>query len=175
MVRHGALFLLFLLLAGCAAVPGTERQSGFAPVAGQNVLYVDPFLTIMTPAAIQEGIFDQFIDILNERGAASGYEFVILKQGVDGVDRNWLRQQQYVTGEIFGYIEDSGCCSTAIRIKSRVRLFQPEHEAAVLKIDYPREIIFDHDLLTIEIERRKLAEDIAVSLAATLLSSISPP
>jgi hypothetical protein len=129
----------------------------------------------MTPTAIQEGIFDQFIDILNERGAANGYEFVILKQGVDGVDRGWLRQQHYVTGEIFGYIEDSGCCSTAIRIKSRVRLFQPENEVAVLKIDYPREIIFDHDLSNIEIERRKLAEDIAASLAASLLSSISPP
>lgn len=174
MVGKTILALLFTLLCGCASPsPTLRKEASFAPRPEREVLFVAPFTTIMVPAEVEEGVFDLFVDALNSAAGEGVPEFVILKGGLDGVDPQWLGDQHYLTGEIFGYVEESGCCSTAIRLKSRVQLHQPGSDVPTLHLEYPREIFFDHDFSTVEVERRKLTEDIASTLARRLLDALA--
>lgn len=177
MVARTPLILLLLsLLWGCSApTPSLRKETGFSPRPEKAVLFVAPFTTVMVPPEVEEGVFDLFVDALNSAAGESSPEFVILKGGVAGVDPSWLGDQHYLTGEIFGYVEESGCCSTAIRLKSRIQLHQPGSDAPTLRLEYPREIFFDHDYSTVEAERRKLAEDIATTLARRFLDALAAP
>ena len=127
----------------------------------------------MVPQEIQEGVFDRFVDALNEQGATSGYEFVILKEDIDSIDPAKLAGRSYLTGEIYGYVEESGCCSTSMRLKSRARFFQPGQTEPTLELSYPKEVFFEHDYSTLLIERRKLTNDISAALADTVLRALS--
>lgn len=172
--KSNLLLLLFLFFWGCSPSSPSVRKTGeFSPKPEKEVLFVIPFTTVMVPAEVEEGIFDLFVDALNERSTETNYEFIILKGGADGVDSAWLADQHYLTGEIFGYVEDSGCCSTSIRIKSRVHLHQPGSDQPTLVLEYPREIFFDHDFSTIEAERSKLAGDVATTLAGRLIDVLT--
>jgi len=174
-LRLPLLLALLLLLAACGTSSKetqVRKAAGFVSPPTKKVLYVVPFLTVMVPPEVEEGIFDLFVDSLNAGGQSREYDFVILKEGLDRIDAEWLAQQDYLTGEIYGYVEDSGCCSTAIRVKSRLQLHQTGHEEPTLTIEYPREIFFEHDYSTLEQERRKLAEEIATTLATRLLAAI---
>lgn len=172
--RFALIALLLALLWGCAApTPAVRTEAGFTPRPEKAVLYVVPFTTVMVPPEVEEGVFDLFVDALNDAREDLGYEFVILKGGLAGVPAEWLASQHYLTGEVFGYIEESGCCSTAIRVKSRVQLHQPGTDAPTLRLDYPRELFFDHDYSTVEVERAKLAADLAATLSDQLLSALS--
>jgi len=172
LVRGSALLVPLLLLA-CTVAPRVQQATTFAVPAEHRTIYVVPFVTVMVPLEVEEGIFDRFVDALNA-GDSSGHEFVILKEEAAVGDSAWLAQQAYLTGEIFGYVEDRGCCSTVIRLKSRLELHQPGAEAPTLRIDYPREAFFDHDRSTVEEERRRLSDDIASTLARRLLDALRP-
>jgi len=171
--KHIKSLLILLLLAGCAAVPSVRKDASFTPPSPQETIYVVPFTTIMVPGAIEEGVFDLFVDTLIAGGKPLEYEFVILKEGVSSADPQWLSEHPYVTGEVFGYVEESGCCSTAIRLKSRLQFHQPGSVGPTLTLDYPRETFFEHDYSTVEAERKNLAEDVASTLATRLLSALS--
>jgi len=176
MVRRGILLLLLLLLFGCASPPLKEvREPGFSARPEKKTLYVMPFLSVMVPEDVEEGVFDQFVDALNESDARGDYEFVILKGGEESVDADWLSEQNYLTGEIFGYVEDSGCCTTLIRLKSRIRFYQSGHADPTLTLEYPREIFFEHDYSTLEAEKKKLVTDIVETLAERFLSAVTEP
>ncbi len=174
-LRLPLVLALLVLLAACGSGSKevqVRKAAGFVSPPEKKALYVVPFVTIMVPPEVEEGIFDRFVDALNAGGETRDYEFVILKEELERIDAEWLAQQDYITGEIYGYVEDSGCCSTAIRVKSRLQLRQSGQEAPTLTIEYPREIFFEHDYATLEQERRKLAEDIATTLATRLLAAI---
>lgn len=172
-LRPALLLTLLLLVAGCSATaPQVRREAGFAPPVEPKVLYVVPFVTVMVPPEVQEGVFDLFVDALNAEGRTRRHDFVILKEGAEGVDPGWLAGQNYITGEIFGYVEESGCCSTTIRVKSRLQLHQPGQAAPTLLLEYPQEVFFEHDYSSAEQERRKLAAQIATTLAARLLAAL---
>ncbi|OHB34025.1 MAG: hypothetical protein A2X84_12150 [Desulfuromonadaceae bacterium GWC2_58_13] len=136
-------------------------------------VYLAPFITVMVPGALAEKIFDTFVDQLNADGMNQQYEFVILKGGLDSVDPAWLADRNYVTGEIFGYVEESGCCSTDIRTKSRIVLYRKGSAIPALKYEYPVKIFFDHDYSTIEKERQNIAGNIAGELATKVRSALS--
>lgn len=172
MVGRLALILLLLLPAACGG-PTTAPRTGFAPPVQGRTIFVVPFSTVMVPPEVEETVFDLLVDALNEKGAPLGFAFVILKEGAEPVDPAWLREQHYVTGEILGYIEDSGCCSTSIRLKGRARLHQPGSDRPTLEVEVPREVFFEHDYSTVEAERRRLAEDVASTLAGRLASALS--
>lgn len=157
----GALASLLFLPGAWAA----ERT----PMAGTAV-YVIPFQSIMVPAAVEELVFDRIVDRLNEQGAPLGLRFVIVKDA-EGDPR--LQEQPRISGELFGYLEEAGCCYTEIRLRSRVRLHRPGGETPQV-IDYPREAFFQNDFSTIKAERLKLAEETAATLAARLLKALSP-
>ncbi|MDX9709167.1 MAG: hypothetical protein RBT64_06400 [Trichloromonas sp.] len=139
----------------------------------RDEVYLVPFTTVMVPDAVVETIFDRFVEAMNADGLAERYNFVILKGGLDSVDSDWRRDHDYVTGEVFGYVEESGCCSTDIRAKSRVFFHRAGSDAPVLRHEYPVKTFFDHDYSTIDKERRKLAERIADELAAKVRVALS--
>lgn len=167
------LLLLFCLplLGACArtAVPVTAAAP--ATDSPRNIFIV-PFETAMVPPEVEEELFDRLVDLLNEGGRGKGVEFLILKDGIAKVDPGWLKEQYYITGEILGYVEDSGCCSTALRLRGRARLHHPGGERPASQVDVPRETFFEHDYSTLEAERRKLTEGVASTLAERLLSSL---
>ena len=128
--------------------------------------------TVMVPTEVREGIFDRFVDDLNEEGSSMDYDFVILKQGLEGVDAAWLADKYYIAGDVFAYVEESGCCATTIRVQSRLQVYQPDSTEPVMVVNYPRETFFEHDYSTIAEERTKLAADIADNLAGQLLQAL---
>lgn len=150
-------------------------SSGRQPLADGaplETIYLVPFTTIMVPQPVAEAVFDQFVETLNENGGPAGYQFVILKDELEQVDPTWLRKATYVTGEIFGYVEESGCCSTDIRSKSRLALYRPGASEPKMRHEYPAKAFFDHDYSTIEAERKKLAERISLDLSRQLLKAL---
>lgn len=161
------------VMFGCVTSdPELHKSAEFSKPA-DRLLYVVPFLTIMVPAEVEAGVFDHFVDALNEQGAASGYEFVILKEDIETIDPEQLAGRTYLTGEIYGYVEESGCCSTSMRLKSRARLFQPGQTAPTLELSYPKEVFFEHDYSTLVVERRKLMDDISTALADSVLAALN--
>jgi hypothetical protein len=157
------------------AAVSRSLDSGRQPLADAGPLqtiYLVPFTTIMVPLPVAEAIFDRFVETLNQAGSAAGYEFVIFKDDLDRVDPAWLRKTTYVTGEIFGYVEESGCCSTDIRSKSRLALYRPGSSEPKLRHEYPAQTFFDHDYSTLGAERQKLAERISRNLSDQLLKAL---
>ncbi len=142
------------------------------PEPEPGVIYVVPFVSVMVPGEVDELIFDRFVDLLNERGESPGLKFVILKEGLRTVGFDWLSLRKYVTGEIYAYVEDSGCCNTDLRARARLTYFRPNQEDPEFRFEYPVEIFFDHDRSTIEVERVNLAENIAETLAAELFKAL---
>ncbi|TLM64973.1 MAG: hypothetical protein FDZ69_11275 [Deltaproteobacteria bacterium] len=134
-----------------------------------GVVYVVPFITLMVPADVRERIFDQFVDSLNQRGGERKLKFIILKQPFNKIDRAWLDQRKYVLGEIYGYVEDSGCCSTDLRARARLTFYRANLPDPALRYEYPVRMFFDHDQSTLGIERQKLSDRIANVLVEELL------
>lgn len=150
-------------------------SSGRQPLAdgaSRQTIYLVLFTTIMVPLPVAEAVFDQFVETLNQSGGLAGYEFVILKDELERIDPTWLRKATYVTGEIFGYVEESGCCSTDIRSKSRLALYRPGSSEPRMRHEYPAKAFFDHDYSTLDAERKKLAERISQDLSSQLLKAL---
>jgi hypothetical protein len=139
------------------------------PEPDPGVVYVVPFVAVMVPTEVNARVFDQFVDTLNREGETLGLQFVILKEGLERVSPQWLSARKYVTGEIYAYVEDSGCCSTDLRTKARLTYRRPNQEAPTFGFEYPVKRFFDHDLSSLDVERVKLADDIAVTLSNELL------
>ena len=142
------------------------------PEPEPGVVYVVPFDSVMVPDEVDARVFDQFIDTLNRKSEALNLQFVILKEGLQRVSPQWLSIRKYVTGEIYAYVEDSGCCSTDLRTKARLSYYLPHQDAPAFGFEYPVKSFFDHDRSTIGIERAKLSDDIAVALASELLKAL---
>ena len=164
-----ACLLGLLVLAACAPRAAEVPAGGdVAPLQSQQ-LYVIPFETVMVPAAVADGLFDRFIDQLNQQGAARGYAFVILKQPLDQVDADWLRQRDYLRGEVFAYLEDVGSSMTEIKARGRLRLYQPGREQPAWESTYAAERFYENAYSALTDERRKLAEELSTTLAERLL------
>jgi hypothetical protein len=128
----------------------------------------------MVPPEVEERIFDQFIDTLNQLGAARKLKFVILKQGVNKTDPVWLGARKHAVGEIYGYVEESGCCSTDIRARVRLTYYRAHQVEPVLKYEYPVRVFFEHERSTLAVERHKLADQIAGVLVEELFKALEP-
>ncbi len=142
------------------------------PEPEPGVVYVVPFVSVMVPNEVDARVFDQFIDTLNRESEALNLQFVILKEGLQRVSPQWLSIRKYVTGEIYAYVEDSGCCSTDLRTKARLSYYRPHQDTPAFGFEYPVKSFFDHDRSTLGIERAKLSDDIAVALASELLKAL---
>ena len=173
-VRSVLLALLAaLILAGCAPKAAVSVSPAFNPVPDQEVIQVLPFIATLVPDPIATTVFDDFVDKLNDGRNGTGVQwFVILKQEVAEVDPAWLAKQVYLSGELWSYVENSGCCSTEMRIKGRVRLFEPGRPQPTFEVAVPLESFFDHDRSTLAEERLKMARRLSRELAAQVLAAL---
>lgn len=175
--RFGLLLLLVvLLLAGCATTPvfKIERTLDVKRPTGPVTLYVVPFLPILAPDEIANAVFDRFVDGFDTAAAGTGISASILKRDLTSIDKAWLDQQYYVTGELFAYREDGGCCSTELKLYGRLRLYQPGTAYPVVRIEIPYRTLFDHDQSNIDLDREKLIETLSTQLRSTLIDEIAP-
>lgn len=142
------------------------------PAADPGVVYVVPFSTIMVPRQVESRLFDQFIERLNARGPELGLYFVILKEGLDRVEPQWLAKRKYVTGEIYAYVEEFGSLTTDLRTRVRMVYYRANQDDPAFVFEYPTRIFFDRDRSTLEAERLKLADQVARVLAEELLTAL---
>lgn len=144
------------------------------PAADPGVVYVVPFKTIMVPRQVENHLFDQLIERLNAEGPKLELSFVILKEGLGGVDPQWLAKRKYLTGEIYAYVEEQGSTTTSLRTRVRITYYRAHQQDPVFVFEYPAKTFFDRDRSTLEEERRRLAEQIAEALTIEILSALTP-
>ena len=184
-VRRIGYVLLFalnlsLLLAGCAATnantPKVTGRSASQPGVERDAAYVMPFVTTLVPAKFAETTFNTFVDDLNDHLEGTGIlGFYIIKEEPQDVDPSWLTKQLYVTGEVWGYVEEVGCCSAELRVKARLRLHEEGVKEAVAELYFPMETYFEFDRTTLEAERERFAKRVAATMASQLLPLLNAP
>lgn len=166
--------LLSFLVTGCAGThPSIQPVQDLTPPPSDEPIYVVPFLSVMVPAEISEGVFDRLVDALID--GADAHDYIIVKRGREADGKLWLADKYYLTGELFGFVQQSGCCSTELRLQSRLYYHQPGTADPFLVTTLPREIFFDHDRSTLAAEKVRLMTETAQSLAAAFASRISQP
>jgi len=167
--------LCCLILAGCSApaLHRTKTADCLPPPPGET-LYVVPFLAVMVPSAIEAGILDRLVDTLNRAAPQTGREVVIVKRPSAEIDPEWLTRRHYLSGEIFGFVRDSGCCSTELRLKSRLKYYQPGASQPTLTLTLKRETFFDHDSSNLELEQERLIGEVVAAFAGELLPFLTP-
>ena len=169
------LLLAVLLLTACSAVPKTKDYSVLDPQLDLETIYIVPFDATLVPPDFGDPIFDQFVDILNARRQQTKVgRFVILKEDLKEVEPAWLIKQIYISGDIWGYIETSGCCSTDMKVKSRLYLYEPGKNSPIFEAFIPVEHYFDHDRSDIATERMRLGKKLAQDLAEAVIKKLTP-
>jgi hypothetical protein len=170
------LLILTTFLSACSTTPThrIERTVDLQRPTEETILYFVPFLPVLAPDELTSDLFNQVVDGFDGAAAGSGLSALILKRDVASVDPAWLGQQYYVTGSVFAYGQDSGCCSTEIKLSTRLQLYQPGTPYPVLRIDLPYRTLFDHDRSNLEIETERMAATLAEQLRNALLAEIAP-
>jgi len=174
--RYVSLLLVaFLLLTGCVATPTTKDYTVLDPQLERETVYIVPFDATLVPPDFGEPIFDQFVDILNARRKQTKVgRFVILKEELKEVEPAWLIKQVYISGDIWGYVETSGCCSTDMRVKSRIYLYEPGKNTPTFEVFVPVEHYFDHDRSSIAAAKVILGKQLAKDLAEAVIKKLTP-
>ncbi len=174
--RNIALFFAaFVLLAGCSLAPTTKDSSGLDPQVERESIYIVPFDATLVPPDIGDPIFDEFVDILNDRRKQTKVRrFLILKEELKDVEPAWLIKQVYISGDVWGYVEKSGCCSTEMKVKSRIYLHEPGKDVPTFEAFVPMEYYFDHDRNDINSAKTRLSTKLAQRLAETVLKKLTP-
>ncbi|WP_246551589.1 hypothetical protein [Geobacter hydrogenophilus] len=176
LVYPALLALVVMGLAGCGPKPQISVSPSFRPASDVETAYVVPFAGALVPEEFSATVFNDFVDQLNGRRRETGIRsFAILKDEVSVVDPGWLARQYYISGDIWSYVEDSGCCSTNIRVKARVYVHEPGKSIPSVEIFVPMESFFDHDRSTIDRERGRLARALARDLSQKVLEALAPP
>lgn len=176
LTRIFCLLLLLIVLAGCSrtAPYRIERTGELQRPEGDTILYFVPFQTALVPEEIANDLFNQMVDDFDGAAAGSGLTALILKPELTTVDSNWLTQQYYVTGDVYAYAQDSGCCSTEIKLQTRIHLYQPNTPAPVMQVELPYRILFDHDRSNLEAEQNRMAATLAEQLRSAILAEVAP-
>lgn len=169
------LLLGFFVLAGCSASPLVKDYGVLDPKVERESLYIVPFDATLVPPDFGDPIFDQFVDILNSRRKQTKVgRFVILKEELKEVEPAWLIKQMYISGDIWGYIETTGCCSTDMKVKSRLYLYEPGKNSPTFEVFVPAGYFFEHDHEDIVAAKKRLGNKLATDLAEAVLKKLTP-
>jgi len=167
--------LMALLVTGCAPSPKVRSFGVLDPKLERDAIYIVPFDATLVPPDFGDPIFNQFVDYLNARRKQTRVgRFVILKEDLKEVEPAWLVKQSYVSGDIWGYVESSGCCSTDMKVKSRIYLYEPGKNQPTLEVFVPVEDFFEHDRSTIQSARSKMGKKLARELADAVIKKLTP-
>lgn len=173
--RTTALVLLgALLLSGCAG--GRVRDfGGLNPRLEREAVYVIPFDATLVPPDFGEPVFNEFVDRLNAlRKNTQVARFMILKEELKDVEPAWLIKQTYISGDIWGYMESSGCCSTEMKVKSRIYLYEPGRNEPSMEAFVPEEDFFEHDRASIAAAKARMGKKLAHALADIVIKKLTP-
>lgn len=163
------------LLTACGTVTTSRDYSLFDPQIEREAVFIVPFDATLVPPDFGEPIFDQFVDILNARRRQTKVgQFIILKEELKEVEPAWLIKQVYISGDIWGYVESSGCCSTDMKVKSRIYLYEPGKNTPTFEVFVPVEYYFDHDRSDIKAAKARLGKKLALELAEAVLKKLTP-
>lgn len=158
----GLLLVLLFLLSGCTSSPRVTTAQSFSVALNQQMVPIVPFANTLVPAAFSEMVFNDFVDGMNENQQQAGLAwFGIVKDDMAELEKILSPAHIYISGEIWSYIENSGCCSTELRVKSRLRIFRVQSRELLWEAEIPLESFFEHDRSTFEIEREKIGKRLA--------------
>ena len=162
-------------MTACSAAPKTRVYSELDPKLERESVFIVPFDATLVPSDFGDPIFEQFVDILNARRKQTKVGgFVILKEELKEVEPAWLIKQVYISGDIWGYVEKSGCCSTEMKVKSRIYLYEPGKNSPTFEFFIPTEHFFDHDRSDIKSAKSRLGKQLAQDLAEAVLKRLTP-
>jgi len=171
-VRCWVVGLAIVLLAGCSGVT-VPRPAAFTVVPENETVYVVPFVSTLVPPAVSESVFNDFVDALNDTRPIAGVSsFIILKDDLASMNQEWLARQVYLSGDIWSYQENAGCCATELSIKTRMLLYQGGSKTPALTITIPQERFFEHDRSTLEKERGLLARNLSREMYLQLVAAL---
>lgn len=174
-VRFVLLLAVAALLAACGTGTKTRRYSVIDPKQPRETVYIIPFDATLVPPEFGDPIFNEFVDYLNSRRKQTRVgRFVILKEELKEIEPAWLIKQTYVSGDVWGYIENSGCCSTDIKVKSRIYLYEPGTSQPSSETFIPAEEFFEHDRTNVATAKARLGKRLAHDLANAILKQLTP-
>jgi len=177
-VKNGwrkALVLGALLLSGCAASPEIKATGMFDSQLERETVYIAPFDATLVPPDFAAPIFDRFVDILNARRKQTRVgSFVILKEDLQAVEPSWLDRQVYISGDIWGYQLASGCCSTDLKVKSKIYFHEQGNKVPVFEVFIPAEYFYEHDRSDPAAAKNRLGGKLAQELAEAVLKKLTP-
>ena len=171
---HAAVFCLLLLLcAGCASGPKIQTSQAFTITQNQKMVPIVPFSNTLVPAQFSETVFNDFVDGMNDHQQQAGFSwFGIVKDDMKELEKVLLPTHIYITGEIWSFIENSGCCSTELRVKSRLRIHRVKTGELLWEAEIPLDSFFDHDASTLPVEREKIGKRLSTIMIAETLKAL---
>lgn len=162
-----------LLLTGCGPATKISVAPDFKQGPEQEAVYIVPFVTTLVPENFSDAVFNAYVDDLNDNHTQTNATwFSIIKEDLKNVDQQWLAKQFYITGEIWSYIENAGCCSTELRVKARLQFFEVGKKEPSMEVYIPLESFFDHDRSTLAVERDRLAARLAREMTVQTLKAL---
>lgn len=160
-----SLFFLFLL-SGCSSAPAIRSTQAFSVATNQNIVPVLPFASTLVPAQLSEAVFNDYVDLLNDKPQNSELAwFAIVKEDVASMEKILPPSHIYVSGELWSFIENAGCCSTELRIKSRLRFLRVKSRELLWEADIQMDSFFEHDSSTLTVEREKIGKRLSAAMA----------
>ncbi len=173
-VLFRAVCLLALVLAGgCGGSRAALVSPAYSISQSQTMLPVLPFNNILVPDTFAETVFNDFVDDLNESRTKAGFTlFAIIKENLSDVEKVLSPAHVYLTGEIWSYLENAGCCATELRVSSRLRIYRVRSRELLWEKEIPLEGFFEHDNSTLAVEREKLAKRLAREMAGEALKAL---
>ena len=159
------IFSTLLLVAGCASSKKIHTSQAFTIALDQKTLPVVPFSNTLVPEAFSEMVFNDFVDGMNESRQQTGFSwFGIVKDDMAALEKIISPLNVYMSGEIWSYIENSGCCSTELRVKSRLRIQRVGSRELLWEAEIPLESFFEHDSSTFTAEREKIGKRLSAAM-----------
>lgn len=166
--------ILFLAVTGgCAGGSKVLTAGSFTVPSTQEVLPVLPFAGTLVPETFSATVFDNCVDILNDNHAQTSIKwFSIIKDDLQEVAKALPPDHLYVAGELWSYIENSGCCSTELQVKARVRVLRAGTQEQLFEAEIPMNSFFEHDRSTLSVERSRLAMRLSRAMADQILNAL---
>jgi hypothetical protein len=166
------LLLLLVTLSGCAT--GNVRTSqAFTIAENQKMVPILPFSSTLVPESFSTAVFNDYVDNMNDSRDKAGFSlFAIIKDDLKSAEKVLSPTHIYVSGEIWSFIEDAGCCSTELRVKSRLRIYRVNSRELLWEAEIPLESFFEHDSSTPAAEREKLGKRLAASMSQMTIKAL---
>jgi hypothetical protein len=166
------LLLLLVTLSGCAT--GNVRTSqAFSIAQNQKMVPILPFSNTLVPESFSTAVFNDYVDNMNDSRDKTGFSlFAIIKDDLKSAEKVLSPAHIYASGEIWSYIEDGGCCSTELRVKSRLRIYRVNSRELLWEAEIPMESFFEHDSSTLAAEREKLGKRLSSSMSQMTIKAL---